>query len=336
MLWYPYPLMSLKAQEWRSDHLAMLDQRVLPGQSVWLELRSWQAVDDAIRTMAVRGAPAIGIAAAYGLAMAARDGELLAALEVLSCSRPTAVNLMWSVERIRALVDHSFERILGEAQEIEREDLEANMRMGEIGAQLLPANCTVLTLCNTGSLATSGHGTALGVIRTGFQLGKVRFVFSCETRPRCQGLRLTAYELMFDRIPFASIADSVAASLMGAGKIGAVLVGADRIAANGDTANKIGTYSLAVLAHFHGVPCYVVAPTSTIDASLADGSQIPIEERSGDELTMVDGVRIAPEGCSVYNPAFDVTPGRLISAIVTETGVHRMPYAFLEAIGGRE
>ena len=305
----------------------MLDQRVLPGQETWLELRDADEVAASIRDMAVRGAPAIGIAAAYGMALAARRGDdLVAAHKTLAASRPTAVNLFWALDRLARL---PADLILEEAQAIEREDLEMNLAIGRHGAELVPEGANLLTVCNTGALATGGHGTALGVIRSAHDAGKSLHVWSCETRPRQQGLRLTAYELTKEGIPFHSIADSAAATLMKDGRVDLVIAGADRIAANGDTANKIGTYMLAVLAQAHGIPFYIAAPTSTFDATLPNGEAIPIEERSGEELTHAEGVPLAPKGTPVYNPAFDVTPGALISAIVTEAGIHRGPYAFL-------
>jgi len=314
---------------WTGDRLLMLDQRLLPLREVWLELRSAEEVAAAIRDMAVRGAPAIGIAAAYGMALAARcDQDLVQTREVLAASRPTAVNLFWALERVSEVSAEGFERVLAEAQAIEREDLEMNLAIGSHGAPLIPPGANVMTVCNTGALATAGHGTALGVIRSCHAAGNRIHVWSCETRPRQQGLRLTAYELMKEGIPFHSIADSAAASLMRSGRVDCVIAGADRIATNGDTANKIGTYMLAVLAQHHGVPFYIAAPSSTLDPSLASGELIPIEERSAEELTHVEDVRIAPEGCQVFNPAFDVTPGDLISAIVTEHGVHRPPFDF--------
>lgn len=322
--------MAIRAMEWREGTLRMLDQRRLPLAETWLELTHWQEVASAIRDMAVRGAPAIGVAAAYGMALAAAQGDdREQARRGLAASRPTAVNLFWALDRMDAVQPWTFEAALEEARRIESEDLACNEAIGRHGAALAPTGGRVLTICNTGSLATAGHGTALGIIRTAFARDPRLFVYSCETRPRQQGLRLTAWELMKDGIPFASIADGAAASLMRAGKIDWVVAGADRIAANGDTANKIGTYALAVLAAHHGVPFVVAAPSSTLDPSLPDGDAIPIEERAAEELTEVEGVRIAPEGCPVYNPAFDVTPGTLIEAIVTERGVHRAPYRFL-------
>jgi methylthioribose-1-phosphate isomerase len=314
---------------WESDHLELLDQRLLPHQEVWLSLRTSEDVAAAIRDMAVRGAPAIGMAAAYGMALAARGGEdLSVAFSRLAASRPTAVNLFWALDRIRGLGSADRAVILAEAQAIEAEDLAMNRAIGENGAALIPAGANVLTICNTGALATAGHGTALGIIRSAHSGGKGIHVWSCETRPRQQGLRLTAYELQKEGIPFHSIADSVAASLMLAGRVDCVVAGADRIAANGDTANKIGTYMLAVLARHHEVPFYIAAPSSTLDPTMADGSLIPVEERVGSELTHLEDVAVAPAGTPVFNPAFDVTPGSLISAIVTENGVFYGPYAF--------
>lgn len=323
--------MSLQALRWDAGKLLMIDQRLLPRQVVWLTLETCSEVAGAIRDMAVRGAPAIGVAAAYGMALAARAGmERGEAAQRLADSRPTAVNLFWAIDRICRLPVWSLEPVLEEAKKIEAEDLECNFAIGRNGADLVPQGASVLTICNTGSLATAGHGTALGIIRTARDQGKLAFVYSCETRPRQQGLRLTAWELIQDRIPFASIADSAAASLMRAGKVDFVVAGADRIAANGDAANKIGTYSLAVLARHHGIPFVVAAPTSTIDPKTPTGDQVPIEEREAEELTHVQGVAVAPEGCPVVNPAFDVTPADLIDAIVTEKGVFRAPYDFRE------
>jgi methylthioribose-1-phosphate isomerase len=321
--------MKIRPMVYRHGTLRMLDQRRLPFEEVWLELYTAEEVADAIRQMAVRGAPAIGIAAAYGMALAAAYGhDLQAAKQVLAASRPTAVNLFWALDRIAALESMDAPRLLEEAAAIEREDLEMNLAIGRNGATLIKNGWNVMTVCNTGGLATAGHGTALGVIRTAHEDGKAIHVWSCETRPRQQGLRLTAYELLAEGIPFHSIADGAAASLMREGKVDCVIAGADRIAANGDTANKIGTYSLAVLARHHEVPFYIAAPSSTLDPTLANGSFIPIEERGAEELTEIEGVRVAPSGTPVYNPAFDVTPGDLIDAIITERGVNVGPYTF--------
>lgn len=314
----------------------MLDQRLLPQREVWIELADWRQVVEAIAGMAVRGAPAIGVAAAYGMALASLHGEdREVARAGFAASRPTAVNLFWALDRIVSLGDWSFEAVLSEARRIEAEDLEGNLRLSRLGADMVQPGWRILTVCNTGSLATSGHGTALGVIRTAHGDGKGVFVYSCETRPRQQGLRLTAWELLQDGIPFQSIADGAAAWLMAQGKVDCVIVGADRIAANGDTANKLGTYALAVAARHHGLPFWVAAPTSTVDASIPDGGSIPIEERGPDELTTIEGRVVAPTGCPVYNPAFDVTPGGLIGAIITEQAVFRPPYGFgSERLGG--
>lgn len=315
--------------KWSDGQLLMLDQRILPTCEEWIAYSTHAEVAEAIRDMVVRGAPAIGVAAAYGMALAAAHGvDRAEAHQVLAASRPTAVNLFWALDRISAMPTWESDAVLAEAQAIEREDLAMNLAIGRHGAELVQPGWNILTICNTGALATAGHGTALGVIRTARSQGKGIHVYTCETRPRQQGLRLTAYELKREGIPFHSIADSVAGSLMRAGKVDMVIAGADRIAANGDTANKIGTYSLAVLAKHHGIPFYIAAPSSTLDPSLPTGDLIPIEERSGEELTHIEGVQIAPDDCSVFNPGFDVTPGELITGIVTELGVIRPPYAF--------
>lgn len=321
--------MSIRPLEWQDGVLRLLDQREIPRREVWLELRTWQDVHDAIRDMAVRGAPAIGVAAAYGMALAANAGVAREVAHLgLAASRPTAVNLFWALDRIVALPTWNPDRVLEEAHAISDDEERMNERIGEFGADLFPAGARVMTICNTGSLATIGIGTALGVIRTAHRQGKVRLVTACETRPRLQGLRLTAWELQQDGIPFRMIPDSAAASLMRAGEVDIVIAGADRIAANGDTANKIGTYALACHAQRHGIPFVIAAPSSTIDPQLATGDLIPIEEREASEITEIDGHVIAPANCPVWNPAFDVTPGELISAIVTERGVSRGHYRF--------
>lgn len=323
--------MSFSPLVWSGSSLRMIDQRLLPSREEWLELTTWQQVRDSIADMAVRGAPAIGIAAAYGMVLAALSGQdLVKARAGLAASRPTAVNLFWALDRMMAVPERTPWRLEQEAKSIEAEDLAMNRSIGRFGAGLVPEGASVMTICNTGSLATSGHGTALGIIRSAHELGKVRHVYSCETRPRQQGLRLTAWELLRDGISFQSIPDSAAASLMQAGKVDFVVAGADRIAANGDSANKIGTLMLAVLARHYEIPFVIAAPSSTIDPATEDGSGIPIEERDASEVTHVEGVAVAPAGCPVYNPGFDVTPGKLISAIVTEKGVHRSPYRFPE------
>ena len=289
--------------------------------------RTAAEVAEAIQTMVVRGAPAIGVTAAYGMAMAAQQGaDIQEAARVLKASRPTAVNLAWAVDRM--LRAHDF---VAEAEAIEREDVEACKRLGAYGAELLGAKATVLTHCNAGALATAGYGTALGVIRAAVDSGKRIAVFADETRPYLQGARLTAWELQQDHIDVTLITDNMSGHFFQQGEFDAVIVGADRIAANGDTANKIGTYTVAVLANAHGVPFYIAAPVSTIDPHCPNGAGIPIEERSAAEVTDMLGTRMAPEGVAVRHPAFDVTPARLITAIITDRGVLRPPYD--ESIG---
>ncbi|HEX6973798.1 MAG TPA: S-methyl-5-thioribose-1-phosphate isomerase [Vicinamibacterales bacterium] len=311
---------------WDGDVLSLLDQRLLPQREHWVECRTASEVADAIRTMVVRGAPAIGVAAAYGMALAAKRGDDLehAAL-VLKAARPTAVNLAWAVDRMRAAGGDAA-ALVREAESIHRADVEANRRMGRFGAELLGDQATVLTHCNAGALATAGYGTALGVIRAAIEAGKRIAVFADETRPYLQGARLTAWELQQDNIAVTLITDNMAGHFFQQGAFDAVIVGADRIAANGDTANKIGTYTVAVLAHTHGVPFYVAAPISTIDPRCPTGAGIPIEERSAEEVVDIFGSRVAPEGINVRHPAFDVTPARLITAIITERGVLRPPF----------
>lgn len=307
---------------WAEDHLKLLDQRLLPHQEHYLECRSAEEVAKAIHEMAVRGAPAIGIAAAYGLVLAMRKdpGSYDQAERILAQSRPTAVNLRWALDRMRMLLDRSHTALLHEAKRIHAEDLEQNLRMAEIGAALLPQNARVLTHCNTGALATGGHGTALGVIRTAHTQGKLKQVYATETRPWLQGARLTAWELHKENIPTMLLADGAAAFLMSQGKVDWVIVGADRIAANGDTANKIGTYALAVAAARHDVKFMVVAPSGTFDLNCPNGAAIPIEERHASELTEFRTHAIAPAGVQAYNPVFDVTPAEFITAIVCERG----------------
>ena len=319
----------IQAIRWENGKLYLLDQRPLPHKEEWLTLTSWQEVRDAIRNMVVRGAPAIGVTAAYGMALAARNGDDLQEANIgLASSRPTAVNLFWALKRIEQLDSCSPEAIEAEAIAIEAEDRALCQSIGEYGAELVPENARVLTICNTGSLATAGIGTALGIIRTAHSQGKVKHVYSCETRPRQQGLKLTAWELLQDGIPFQSIPDSAAASLMQAGQVDFIVAGADRIAANGDSANKVGTLMLAICAKRFGIPFVIAAPTTTIDQSMSDGLQIPIEERDASELTEVDGHRVAPNGCPVFNPGFDVTPADLITHIVTEERAFSGPYNF--------
>jgi methylthioribose-1-phosphate isomerase len=302
------------------DAVVVLDQRRLPDEEVELRCRTAGEVADAIRTLAVRGAPAIGIAAAYGYALAVRRGEDVdAAAALLGAARPTAVNLAWALEEMRSWDGDPADR----ARQIHRDEVERCRRMAEHAAGLLRPGTRALTHCNAGGLATGGYGTAVGALRAAWERGLLAHVLVDETRPLLQGARLTAWELERAGIPHAVIADAAAGSLMARGEVDAVLTGADRIAANGDTANKIGTYSLAVLAAHHGIPLHVVAPTSTVDPATPTGAQIPIEERGGDEITARFSAR---------NPAFDVTPAELISAIVTEHGVHRPPYA--ESLAG--
>lgn len=323
--------MTLQPLFWDEGALMLLDQRELPLREVWLRLTTWQQVRDAITDMAVRGAPAIGVAAAYGMALAAQTSDdLQLAHHELRNSRPTAVNLMWALDRVAASGLTSFELLLGLAESIRLEDLALNHKIGEHGAMLVPENARILTICNTGSLATAGHGTALGVIRTAHEQGKINLVYSCETRPRLQGLKLTAWELMHDKIPFQSIVDGAVGYLMQTVQIDFVIAGADRIARNGDTANKIGTYGLAVLARHHRIPFYIAAPYSTFDLTLANGKEIPIEERDSDEIRMIGAERVAPENCPVWNPGFDVTPGTLIDGIITESGILKPPYSLNE------
>jgi methylthioribose-1-phosphate isomerase len=308
---------------WDGHSLSLLDQRLLPLEEVWVECRTASDVADAIRTMVVRGAPAIGVSAAFGMAMAARAGDdLLAAAALLKRSRPTAVNLAWAVDRMLAASGDP----AAEAQRILEEDVAANRAMGRFGAELLGVTSTVLTHCNAGALATAGYGTALGVVRAAIDSGRSVAVFADETRPYLQGARLTAWELQRDGIDVTLITDNMAGHFFQQGKFDAVIVGADRIAANGDTANKIGTYTVAVLAHAHEVPFYVAAPLSTIDPACPSGAEIPIEERSANEVVEMNGSRVAPEGIHVRHPAFDVTPARLITAIITERGVLRPPF----------
>lgn len=315
-----------RAFVWKKHHLLVLDQRKLPQDKVWVTCRRWQDVARVIKDMVVRGAPAIGCVAAYGVVLAARQNDLKNAYRGLLEARPTAVNLRWAIERMRAVVDitKDYEK---EAMAVEEEDRVANQRMGEYGADLLPTGAVMLTHCNTGSLATAGLGTAFGVLWTAFQQGKLRKVFATETRPYLQGSRLTAWELKQEKIPFELITDNMAAHFMKTERIDGVIVGADRIAANGDTANKIGTYSLAVLAKQHGIPFYVAAPIATIDLRTATGEGIPIEERSAEEVTHIRGVAIAPKNITARHPAFDVTPAEFIAAIITERGAVLPPYS---------
>ncbi len=316
---------------WTGASLRLLDQRVLPAQERYLDCKTAAEVAEAIHSMAVRGAPAIGIAAAYGLVLDARtDAQAFDHADaLLAASRPTAINLRWALARMRGVWTHARDvaSLEKEARRIHQEDLRQNLQMAELGAALLPQGARVLTHCNTGALATGGHGTALGVIRTAHAQGKLAAVYNTETRPWLQGARLTAWELQREGIAAKLIADSAAAHLMNREKIDWVIVGADRIAANGDTANKIGTYMLAVAAQRHGTRFMVVAPTGTFDPNCASGEQIPIEEREPEELTRFRGEAIAPPGFDAFNPVFDVTPAELIDAIVCERGLIEEPTA---------
>jgi methylthioribose-1-phosphate isomerase len=337
----------IKTIEWTNEGVRMIDQRLLPAEEKYLMLRSYEEVAEAIKKMVVRGAPAIGVSAAMGLALGASQsvGMSLADLEddfdymckVMSQTRPTAVNLFWAIERMREAfkrekvlsVDLSAikQSLVEEALLIFQEDLSANRAIGRHGASLIPDGATVLTHCNAGALATAGdYGTALGVIRGARDAGKRVAVIADETRPFLQGLRLTAWELAKDNIPVTVITDNMAGHVMKSGKVDAVVVGADRIAANGDAANKIGTYMVAVLARRHDVPFYVAAPITTLDLSLRSGDEIPIEERDAKEITHLGEHQLGPEGVDVNNPAFDVTPHELITAIITDKGIARTPY----------
>ena len=332
----------MQAISWEHDRLRLMDQTVLPLKTVYITCTTYQQVADAIRNMKVRGAPAIGVAAAYGMALAAgsiqaanRDeflSKLKEAAGVLIATRPTAVDLAWAVDRIIAVAEAAEDwqqlpaLIAKTARNMEEEDIAANRRLGRNGAKLLPDKVSILTHCNAGALATAGYGTALGIVRAAREMGKTVSVYADETRPYLQGARLTAFELMEDGFPVTLITDNMAGHVMQTGRVNCVVLGADRIAANGDTANKIGTYSLAVLAHENNIPFYVAAPVSTLDLSLSTGDEIPIEERSPLEVTHVFGQQIAPESIHVYNPAFDVTPAKYITAIVTDKGVAFPPF----------
>jgi methylthioribose-1-phosphate isomerase len=335
----------VKTLEWTNEGVRFIDQRKLPTEETYVTCHDYEEVAEAIRNMTVRGAPAIGVAAAMGIALGVRDAdaghvsELRRTFEeicdTMGSTRPTAVNLFWAIQRMKDKfeslselpVDRIRQEMIAEAQRMYLEDIAANEAMGRHGATLLPSSGGVLTHCNAGALATCGYGTALGVIRAAVEQGKKLHVYADETRPFLQGSRLTAWELMQDGIPTTLIADSMAGAIMKQGKIGAVVVGADRIAANGDVANKIGTYTVAVLAKEHGIPFYVAAPFSTVDLETPDGDRIPIEQRSPKEVTHFAGKQIAPDGVKVENPAFDVTPSKYIAAIITERGVAKAPYA---------
>ena len=339
----------IKTLEWTDAGVRFIDQTKLPTEEVYVTSKTYEEVADAIKTMIVRGAPAIGVAAAMGIALGARDSQAQSVDElarefeqickVLGATRPTAVNLFWAIRRMQDKfaqvrnkpVAEIKQTLIDEAQRVYVEDIAANEAMGKHGAVLLPSNGSVLTHCNAGALCAAGYGTALGVIRAAVESGKQIHVFADETRPFLQGSRLTAWELMKDNIPTTLISDNMAGAIMRQGKINAVVVGADRIAANGDVANKIGTYTVAILAKTHGIPFYVAAPIATIDLATPDGSKIPIEQRASTEVTHMGGRQIAPDGVVVENPAFDVTPNEYVAAIITERGIARAPYG--ESLG---
>lgn len=336
--------MAIKPILYEDGVCRMIDQRLLPAQELWLDYSDYQGVAEAIKTMVVRGAPAIGIAAAFGASFAASaikandfddfERQFIPCCDVLAATRPTAVNLFWALDRMKRVARSNWDlplaelqqRLCAEAIEIAAEDVQINKAMGQHGQVLFGQQAQILTHCNAGALATGGYGTALGVIRAAVEAGKQIAVYADETRPFWQGARLTAWELQQDQIPVTVICDNMAGYLMQQGKIDAVIVGADRITANGDVANKIGTYTVAVLAKEHGIPFYVAAPLSTIDLALADGGQIPIEQRDAREVTHCGDQQLAPAGVGVYNPAFDVTPARLVTAIITEHGIAQGDY----------
>jgi methylthioribose-1-phosphate isomerase len=334
----------IQTLEWTDHGVRFLDQTKLPTEETYVTCKTHEQVADVIRNMVVRGAPAIGVAAALGIALGVNNSKAESSAdlkrdfdqicEVIGKTRPTAVNLFWAIrhmqekfERVRVRpIPHIKQALIEEAQCMHAEDIAANQAMGRHGATLMPASGGVLTHCNAGALATAGYGTALGVIRAAVEQGKAIHVYADETRPFLQGSRLTAWELMKDGIPTTVISDSMAGAMMRQGKIKAIVVGADRIAANGDVANKIGTYTVAVLAKEHGIPFYVAAPISTVDLACPDGSQIPIEQRNAKEVTHIAGKQMVPEGVSIENPAFDVTPAQYVAAIITEKGIARPPF----------
>jgi len=334
----------IQTLEWTDGGVRFIDQTKLPTEETYVVAKTYQQVADVIRNMVVRGAPAIGVAAAMGIALGVKTsraenvGELKKDFDqickVIGETRPTAVNLFWAIRRMQDKFETLRVRpmpqiqlaLVEEAQRMHAEDIAANQAMGRHGATLMPASGGVLTHCNAGALATAGYGTALGVIRAAVEQGKKIHVYADETRPFLQGSRLTAWELMKDGIPTTVISDNMAGAMMKQGKIGAIVVGADRIAANGDVANKIGTYTVAVLAKEHGIPFYVAAPISTVDLATADGSGIPIEQRNAKEVTHIAGKQMVPDGVEVENPAFDVTPAKYVAAIITERGIAKAPY----------
>lgn len=333
--------MSAEAVEWRGNRLRILDQSQLPHREVLVDLRDYREVVSAIKTMQIRGAPAIGVAAAYGIALGAQElaaeskdrflQGLAPVLDAFAASRPTAVNLFRAIDRMKRAargddVPEIKRALVDEAKRVHREEIEATTKLSQLGAELIPHGSTVLTHCNAGSLATAGYGTALGVIEAASRQGKRVEVIATETRPLLQGARLTTWELNQAGIPVTLITDSMAGYFMSQGRVDCVLVGADRIAANGDVANKVGTYTLAVLARESDIPFYVAAPTSTIDISLSSGAEVPVEQRDPQEVTHIQGISLAPEGITAANPAFDITPHRYITAIITEKGIIREPY----------
>ncbi len=345
----------IQTLEWTEQGVRFIDQTKLPMEETYVTCKTHEQVADVIRTMVVRGAPAIGVAAAMGIALAAKNSnaattselkrDLDQACNLIGKSRPTAVNLFWAIRRMQ----ERFERLrirtvaqikqdlIEESQRMHAEDIAANQAMGRHGATLMPSEGGVLTHCNAGALATAGYGTALGVIRAAVEQGKKIHVYADETRPFLQGSRLTAWELMKDGIPTTVISDNMAGEMMKQDKIRAIVVGADRIAANGDVANKIGTYTVAILAKEHGIPFYVAAPISTVDLATPDGTTIPIEQRNAKEVTHIAGKQMTPDGVSIENPAFDVTPAKYVTAIVTERGIARPPYReSLHSLAGAE
>src|SRR6201981_306572 len=345
----------IQTLEWTDKGVRFLDQTKLPTEESYVTATPYQQVADAIRTMVVRGAPAIGVAAGMGIALGVKNSkaetvgdlkqEFDRVCDEMGKTRPTAVNLFWAIRRMKEKFELLRVRplppikkaLIEEAQRMHAEDIAANQAMGRHGATLMPASGGVLTHCNAGALATAGYGTALGVIRAAVEQGKRIHVYADETRPFLQGSRLTAWELMKDGIPTTVISDNMAGAMMKQGKIGAIVVGGDPIAANGDVANKIGTYTVAILAKEHGIPFYVAAPISTVDLACPDGSQIPIEQRNGREVTHIAGKQMVPDGVEVENPAFDVTPAKYVAAIITEKGIARAPYQdSLRQLAGRE
>lgn len=335
----------IQTLEWTDNGVRFLDQTKLPTEEVYVTCKTHEQVADVIRNMVVRGAPAIGVATAMGIALAVKNSkaenvgdlkkEFDQACEIISKTRPTAVNLFWAIRRMQQKLERARiqplnqikQTLIEEARRMHAEDIAANQAMGRHGATLMPASGGVLTHCNAGALATAGYGTALGVIRAAVEQGKKIHVYADETRPFLQGSRLTAWEMMKDGIPTTVISDNMAGAMMKQGKIGAIVVGADRIAANGDVANKIGTYTVAVLAKEHGIPFYVAAPFSTVDLETSDGSKIPIEQRNSHEVSHIAGKQMVPDGVEIENPAFDVTPAKYVTAIITERGIAKAPYS---------